>query len=103
MSITNESDPRAYVRITDRLRREIAEGTYAPGTPAPSITTLCKEYGHARQTCARALRTLEAEGLLTRVPGLGYYVSVGAMTRVQNTDLRPIHGEIVRHGGDPGQ
>jgi DNA-binding GntR family transcriptional regulator len=57
-----------------RLRREISEGTLTPGTPAPSITTLSREYGHARQTCAKALRILEAEGLLTRIPSLGYYV-----------------------------
>jgi DNA-binding GntR family transcriptional regulator len=43
--------------------------------PTPSITTLSQQYGHARQTCAKALRTLEDEGLLTRVPGLGYYVT----------------------------
>jgi DNA-binding GntR family transcriptional regulator len=43
--------------------------------PTPSITTLSQEYGHARQTCAKALRTLEDEGLLTRIPGLGYYVT----------------------------
>jgi DNA-binding GntR family transcriptional regulator len=29
----------------------------------------------SRQTCARALQTLEAEGLLTRYPGSGYYVT----------------------------
>jgi DNA-binding GntR family transcriptional regulator len=28
-----------------------------------------------RQTCAKVLRTLEDEGLLTRIPGLGYYVA----------------------------
>ncbi len=75
MSISDESDPRAYVRLAARLRREIAEGKLTPGMPTPSITTLSQEYGHARQTCAKALRTLEDEGLLTRVPGLGYYVT----------------------------
>ena len=43
--------------------------------PTPSITTLSQRYGHARQTCAKALRMLEDEGLLTRIPGLGYYVT----------------------------
>jgi len=43
--------------------------------PTPSITPLSQQYGHARQTCAKALRTLEDEGLLTRIPGLGYYVT----------------------------
>jgi DNA-binding GntR family transcriptional regulator len=75
VSISDESDPRAYVRLAARLRREIAEGKLAPGMPTPSITTLTQEYGHARQTCAKALRTLEDEGLLTRIPGLGYYVT----------------------------
>ena len=75
MSISDESDPRAYVRLAARLRREIAEGALTPGMPTPSITTLSQQYGHARQTCAKALRTLEDEGLLTRIPGLGYYVT----------------------------
>jgi len=75
VSISDESDPRAYVRLAARLRREIAEGKLSPGMPTPSITTLSQEYGHARQTCAKALRTLEDEGLLTRIPGLGYYVA----------------------------
>src|SRR6201992_829471 len=78
VSISDESDPRAYVRLAARLRREIAEGKLAPGMPTPSITTLTQEYGHARQTCAKALRTLEDEGLLTRIPGLGYYVTRSA-------------------------
>jgi len=63
------------VRLAARLRREIAEGKLTPGMPTPSITTLSQQYGHARQTCAKALRTLEDEGLLTHVPGLGYYVT----------------------------
>jgi DNA-binding GntR family transcriptional regulator len=75
VSISDESDPRAYVRLAARLRRDISAGVLAPGNPTPSITTLSQEYGHARQTCAKALRVLEDEGLLTRIPGLGYYVS----------------------------
>ena len=78
MSISDESDPRAYVRLAARLRREIAEGKLAPGMPTPSITTLSQQYGHARQTCAKALRVLEDEGLLVRIPGLGYYVKGAA-------------------------
>ena len=57
------------------LRRAIADGTYPPGTPTPSITTLSQQYGYARQTCAKALRVLVTEGLLIRYPGLGYYVA----------------------------
>ena len=75
MSISDESDPRAYVRLAARIRRDIAEGKLAPGNPTPSITTLSQEYGHARQTCSKALGVLVKEGLLIRYPGLGYYVA----------------------------
>ena len=68
-------DPRAYVRIADSVRQEIAAGRLQPGQPVPSITTLSQEYGVARQTAAKALRLLESEGLVYRVPGLGYYVA----------------------------
>ena len=73
--IGDESDPRAYIRLAAELRRAIAEGKYPPGSPTPSITTLSQQYGHARQTCAKALRMLVDEGLLIRYSGLGYYVA----------------------------
>ncbi len=69
------TDPRAYVRIADEVRQQIADGTLQPGMPAPSITTLSQQHGTARQTAAKALRLLEAEGLVTRIQGLGYYVA----------------------------
>jgi GntR family transcriptional regulator len=75
MSIGDESDPRAYVRLAAELRRDISAGKHKPGKPTPSITTLSQQYGHARQTCAKALRLLVDEGLLIRYPGLGYYVA----------------------------
>jgi DNA-binding GntR family transcriptional regulator len=58
-----EADPRSYVRLAARLRKQILDGD------------LILELGHARQTCGKAMRLLEQEELLTRVPGLGYYVT----------------------------
>jgi DNA-binding GntR family transcriptional regulator len=71
----NDLDPLAYVRMAARLRRQVSDGTYAPGAPVPSITVLSGQHGHARLTCARALRVLAGEGLLVRIPGLGYHVA----------------------------
>lgn len=68
-------DPRAYIRLARTLREDVASGRHQPGNPTPSITTLSQQYGHARQTCAKALRLLVDEGLLIRYPGLGYYVA----------------------------
>ena len=72
---TGLADPRAYVRLVAIVRQQIIDGTLERGQPAPSITRLSREHGHARPTCGKALRMLEREGLLTRIPGLGYYVN----------------------------
>jgi DNA-binding GntR family transcriptional regulator len=70
-----ERDPRSYVRLAARIRKQIVSGDLGPGRPVPSITMLSQELGHARQTCGKAMRLLEGEGLLIRIPGLGYYVT----------------------------
>ena len=67
-----EADPRPYVRLAARLRRQILNGEVASGQRIPSITTLSQESGHARQTCSKAMRLLEREELLRFIPGLGY-------------------------------
>jgi GntR family transcriptional regulator len=63
------------MRVASQLRQQIEDGTLRPGEPTPSITTLVQEHGIARQTAAKALRLLETEGLVARIPGLGYYVA----------------------------
>ena len=67
-------DPRAYIRLARQLENDIEDGTLAAGTPAPTITFLVQQTGHARQTCGKALQRLEDKGLLQRYAGLGYYV-----------------------------
>ena len=68
------TDPRAYRRLAAMIRQEISEGRLGRGQPTPSITSLSRDYGHARQTCSKAFRMLERERLVARFPGLGYYV-----------------------------
>jgi GntR family transcriptional regulator len=69
------STPRwKNVRLADELRRQIADGTIRPGRPMPSITELAGQRGWSRGPCRIAMQKLEAEGLLLRRPGRGYYV-----------------------------
>jgi len=79
-----EADPRLYVRLATRLRRQIVDGEVAPGQRVPSLTVLSHELGCARQTCGKAVRRLEQEGLLRFIPGLGYYATA-AESRSQGT------------------
>ena len=69
------TDPRAYRRLAAMIRAQISSGTLQRGRPVPSITRLSQEHGHARQTCSKAYRMLEREGVVARFPGLGYFVA----------------------------
>jgi GntR family transcriptional regulator len=66
------------MRLAALIRDQIADQTLAPGAQIPSIATLRRQHGHSRQTVGKAMRVLEGEGLIYRVPGLGYYVSSAA-------------------------
>ena len=67
-------DPRAYMRLAASIRAQIASGTYPADKPLPSIRELRETSGHSRQTVGKTMSVLESEGLVYRVPGLGYYV-----------------------------
>jgi GntR family transcriptional regulator len=75
MTTAASSDPRRYMRLANAIRTQIADGTLRKDAPLPSITVLCEEHDLSRQTAGKALRMLEREGLVYRVPGLGYHVT----------------------------
>jgi GntR family transcriptional regulator len=69
------------MRLAALIRDQIASGTLTAGSQLPSIAVLRRQHGHSRQTVGKAMRILEGEGLIYRVPGLGYYISHGAPVR----------------------
>jgi DNA-binding GntR family transcriptional regulator len=69
-----EADPRAYIRLAARYREKISDGSITPGHFVPSITRLSRDLDLARGTCSKAMQVLAQEGLLIRIPGLGYYI-----------------------------
>jgi DNA-binding GntR family transcriptional regulator len=68
-------DHRAYASLFAKLRDRIESDYYTAGKPIGSIADLHTETGLSRQTIGRALQLLENEGLIERVPGLGYFVA----------------------------
>lgn len=56
-----------YAQVAVGIRAKIADGTLAPGQPAPSGAALARATGYSVLTCRRALRTLIDDGVL--VPG----------------------------------
>jgi GntR family transcriptional regulator len=84
MTAPGQPDPRAYMRLAAFLREQITNGKLAPGGRLPSIAALHRDQGHSRQTAGKAMRVLAGEGLIYRVPGLGYYVSCGPPAPPEN-------------------
>jgi GntR family transcriptional regulator len=62
------------MRLAKIVREQISEGLLPPGQAVPSITALCAEHQIARGTARQAMLLLEDDGLIYRVPGLGYHV-----------------------------
>jgi DNA-binding GntR family transcriptional regulator len=75
VAVSPDFDPRPYMRVAAALRAQIRDGELRPGDKVPSLTILSRQYDYNRHTCAKALLLLQGEGLVTRIPGRGYFVS----------------------------
>lgn len=64
-----------YQQLKQRLRSEIARGTYQPGDRLPAEPDLIDRFGVSRITVRQALSDLEAEGLVIRRHGKGTFVA----------------------------
>ena len=66
-----------YLDIAAELRARIEGGEWEPGAKLPRMADLAREYGVNRDTLARAIAILEAEGLVWAVPRRGTVVRYG--------------------------
>jgi GntR family histidine utilization transcriptional repressor len=87
----------SYGTVKISIQARIAEGGWQPGVRLPSERELVQEFGCARMTVHRALRELEAEGLIERRQGSGSYVA--ELHPISNLlQVRDIHDEIAERG-----
>jgi DNA-binding GntR family transcriptional regulator len=59
----------AYQRVADDLRRQILDGTLAPGAHLPSLAELATRYSVSDRTAYEATRVLVSEGLIASRSG----------------------------------
>jgi GntR family histidine utilization transcriptional repressor len=86
-----------YARVKQHLKGELARGRFRPGALMPSEAELVARFGVSRMTVNRALRELQAEGLVERLQGVGTFAA--ELQRVSSTlTIRDIHEEIVARG-----
>lgn len=64
-----------YREIFEKLQDDIASGRYKTGNRLPSEAELVRRFGVSRMTVFRAMRELQALGIVTRRVGSGTYVS----------------------------
>jgi DNA-binding LacI/PurR family transcriptional regulator len=62
--------------ISRHLETEVASGKYDDGSKLPSEIQLVRQFKVSRPTVARALRDLEAKGLIERRAGSGTYLRI---------------------------
>lgn len=63
-----------YRSITETLRKQLAEGTLAPGVRLPPLLQLARQFNVSTTTVRNAIRVLEHEGSVYHVPAVGTFV-----------------------------
>lgn len=86
-----------YARVKQHLKEGLAAGRWAPGALMPSEAELVAQFGVSRMTVTRALKELQAEGLVERTQGVGTFAA--RLHRVASSlTLRDLHEEITARG-----
>jgi len=98
VSSTVAPRPKApYTRVKLFLKEGLARGRWRVGALMPSDAELVAQFGVSRMTVTRALRELQAEGLVDRVQGVGTFAA--HLHRVSSTmTIRDLHEEITARG-----
>ncbi|MEM9318494.1 MAG: GntR family transcriptional regulator [Pseudomonadota bacterium] len=88
----------AYIRITEMLTRDIADGRLPDGARLPPERDLAPQLGVSIGTLRKALAALDMRGLLTRRHGSGNYVRFDGRAAAGYTMFRL---ELLSGGGQP--
>jgi GntR family transcriptional regulator len=90
-----------YIQIADGLVGQIETGELSPGDQLPSERELSENLGVNRMTLRRALRVLEAQGLVERKHGVGTFIAAPKIDRQMDAVFRFTTG-VQRRGYTPG-
>ena len=86
-----------FQRVKTYLSHELSCGTWLPGQLMPSESQLIQRFSVSRMTVNRALRELQAEGLIDRVQGVGTFAA--ALHKVSSTlSIHDLQEEIESRG-----
>lgn len=86
-----------FAKVKQHLKEGLAQGLWPPGAQMPSEADLVAQFGVSRMTVSRALKELQADGLVQRVQGLGTFAAQPVQVASTLT-IRDIHEEIESRG-----
>jgi GntR family histidine utilization transcriptional repressor len=89
-------EPR-YAAIKKYVQDSVGRGNFRPGDRIDSESELMKKFGVSRMTAHRALRELQDEGVLVRLPGVGSFVA-DPSAKSHIIEIRNIADEIRSRG-----
>lgn len=73
--------------VADALRHRLTAGTLAGGAKLPTLRKIADEFAVSTMTVRQAIRTLEIEGHVYRIPGVGAFVRPQAPVRATTQRL----------------
>lgn len=76
IAISHESTVPLHLQLRRELHRLIESGRYLPGSRLPSELQLQRDLNISRNTIRQALREVEHDGLIERIPGKGTFVAL---------------------------
>ena len=86
-----------YEQIIDQLELFVATGAFKPGDRIPSVRAVSTSSGVNPLTILKAYGELDSRGVISSVPGRGYFVSEGAKEKIAEAkmaDLGELKGQI---------
>ena len=72
----------AYAQLVNILKKQIAKGTYLPGSKLPSESELCKRYQVSPMTVRRSINALLDQRIVSTIQGSGTYVKAPDLGKV---------------------
>lgn len=109
MKIIQNNGVPIYQQIADDFQDQIMNGKLQAGSYLPSIRSLAKDLKISVITTKKAYEVLEQEGLISSIPGKGFYINATDtemmreqhQRRVEEALLEAIHAaEIAGMSGD---
>lgn len=82
--LLKEENAPLYIRIANRLKDWIDDGTFAYGSRVPSVREMSQKFEVSVSTILQSYDTLEQQGFIEARPQSGYYV------KVKSVDRKPI-------------